>query len=106
MFSESSDNQKSSYQHINQPGADTADEVVRVKAFRTPAMLQIGSKHRQVKQIEKKVKESAVKEEVCKWLPDTPVKNNAAGREAEPIEPKPLARFVKQQRRNRLQEKN
>ena len=91
-------NQKCSHQHIDQAGADSANEVVGVKTPRAPRVLQISAEHREVKQIEKDVKEVAVKEEVCERLPDSPVKDNVAGSEAEPIEPKLLPRFVKKQR--------
>ena len=91
---------------INDPRADSANEKIRVKTPRAPAVFQISAEHSQVEQVEKNVKDSAVKENISKRLPNAETVNRGVWAQAEPVEPKPSARFVKQQRRNRLQEKN
>jgi hypothetical protein len=69
-------------------------------------VLQVSAEHREVQQVEKNVKDSAVKENVGERLPDSETTYNRPGAEAEPADPKSCARFVKQQRRNCLQKKN
>src|SRR5580693_2438615 len=91
---------------VNDSRADSANKKIRVKTPRAPAMFQISAEHSQVEQVEKNVKDSAVKENISERLPNAETVNRRVWTQAEPIEPKPLARFVKQQRRNRLQEKN
>ncbi len=94
------------YDNINDPRADSANEKISIKTPRAPSMFQISSEHREVEQVEKNVEDSAVKENISERLPDPETVNRSVWAQPEPVEPKPLARFVKQQRRNRLQEKN
>jgi len=91
---------------VNDSRADSANKKIRVKTPRAPAMFQISAEHGQVEQVEKNVKDSAMKENISERLPDAKAVNRGVWAQAEPVEPKPSARFVKQQRRNRLQEEN
>jgi len=91
---------------INDSRAYPAHEKIGVKPTCAPAMFQVSAEHRQVQQVEKNVKNGTVKENVGKRLPDSETAYDRPGAESKPAEPKPLARFVKQQRRNRLQKKN
>ena len=85
------------HDNINDPGADSADQKIRVKTTRAPSVFQISAEHRQVEQVEKNVKYSAVKENVSERLPDAKAVNRGVWAQAEPVEPKPLTGFVKDQ---------
>jgi len=52
------------------------------------------------------VQDSAVKENISERLPDAKTVHRSVGTQPEPINPKSLARSVKEQPRNCLQEEN
>lgn len=94
------------HDNINDSRTHPANEKIGVEPTCAPAMFQVSAKHRQVQQVEENVKDVAVKENVGERLPNSETAYDRPGAESKPADPKPLARFVKDQGRNGLQEKN
>ncbi len=94
------------YDDVNDSRAYSAYEKISVEAPRAPGMLQVSAEHREVQQVEKNVENAAVKENIGERLPDSETAYDRPGAEPEPADPKSCARFVKEERRNCLQEKN
>jgi len=94
------------YDDVNDSRTHSTHEKISVEASCAPGMLQVSTEHGEVQQIEKNMEDSTVKENVGERLPNSESAYNCPGAEPEPADPKSRSCFVKEQRRNCLQEKN
>ena len=94
------------YDNVNKACADSAHKKINIELARSPTVFEVRAEHRQVQQVEKNVKDAAVKKNISKRLPDAKAVDGSVGTQSEPINPKSLPRFVKEQPGNCLQEKN
>ena len=66
---------QSLHDDVDDARADSAEEEVGVKLFRTPGAFEVGAEHREIKQIEKNMQDGGVQENVGEELPDPAVKD-------------------------------
>jgi len=94
------------YDDVNDSSAYSAYKKIRVEPPRSPGVLQVSTEHGEVQQIEKNMENSTMKKNVGERLPDSETTYDRPRAKPKPADPKSRASFVKQQRRNCLQEKN
>ena len=81
---------------VNKPRAHSAHEKINVELACAPTVLEVRAEHRQVQQVEKNVKDAAVKKNISKRLPDAKTVHGRIGAQPKPINPESLPRFVKE----------
>lgn len=78
--------------HVDDSRTNSTQEKIFIKAFCAPGVLQIGSEHSQVQQIEQNVENAVVQKYVRDWLPKSEPMGYRVGNQPEPIQPETPSR--------------